>query len=187
MANCTLVTPSLEHLPSYKSALEGGWGPDNLRQAESAREHLAKIAQDPTLFLAQQDDPHALAGPVTLPDGSQVARLPGITRWIWDGEFCGSINLRWQRGTSALPPYVLGHIGFSVVPWKRRLGHATRALGLLLPQACAQGLEYVELTTAPDNIASQKMILANGGALIERFQKDAAYGSDEGLRFRIEF
>jgi predicted acetyltransferase len=124
---------------------------------------------------------------VTLPDGSQVTRLPGITRWIWDGEFCGSINLRWQHGTSALPSYVLGHIGFSVVPWKRRRGYATRALALLLPEARALGLDYVELTAAPDNIASQKTIVANDGKLIEHFRKDAAYGGDEGLRFRIVF
>jgi predicted acetyltransferase len=185
MADCTLVKPAREYLPSCKSALERGWGPDNLRAAESAREQLAKIAQDPQLFVEQQDDPLAHAGPVTLPDGSRAPRLPGITRWIWDGEFCGSINLRWQKGTSALPSYVLGHIGFSVVPWKRRLGYATRALALLLPEARLQGLDYVELTTAPDNIASQKTILANGGTLIERFRKDAAYGGDEGLRFRI--
>ncbi|MGD0142372.1 MAG: GNAT family N-acetyltransferase [Rhizomicrobium sp.] len=187
MLPCLLIKPALEYLPSYKSALERGWGPDNLREAEAAREHLARIATDAELFVALHDDPQALAGPVTLPDGSQVARLPGITRWLWDGEFCGSINLRWQNGTSALPSHVLGHIGFSVVPWKRRLGHATRTLALLLPEARAQGLEYVELTTAPDNIASQKVILANGGQVIERFRKAAAYGGDEGLRFRIVF
>jgi predicted acetyltransferase len=185
MTSCTLVKPTLEYIPAYKSALERGWGPDNLREVEAAREHLAKIAQDAALFVALHDDPLALAGPVTLPDGSQVARLPGITRWMWDGEFCGSINLRWQKGTSALPSYVLGHIGFSVVPWKRRLGHATRALALLLPEARAQGLDYVELTTAPDNIASQKVILANGGMFIERFRKAEAHGGDEGLRYRI--
>ncbi|CAN5236127.1 hypothetical protein BH09PSE6_BH09PSE6_01870 [soil metagenome] len=36
-----LVTPSLEHLPSYAAALERGWGPDNTRPLESAREQLA--------------------------------------------------------------------------------------------------------------------------------------------------
>jgi predicted acetyltransferase len=185
MSNRTLVKPSLEHLASYKSALERGWGPDNMREAEASREHLAKIAADPALFLALHDDLDALGGPVTLPDGSRVPRLPGITRWIWDGEFCGSINLRWQKGTSALPPHVLGHIGFSVVPWKRRLGHATRALALLLQKARAQGLDYVELTTSPDNIASQKTILANGGVFVEQFRKAAAYGSDESFRYRI--
>ncbi len=79
------------------------------------------------------------------------------------------------------------HIGFSIVPWKRKLGLAPRALALLLPEARAQGLDYVELTTAPDNIASQKVIIANGGKLIERFMKVAAYGGDAGLRFRIVF
>ena len=76
--------------------------------------------------MALLDDREAKRGPVTLPDGSQVPRLPGYRRWMWDGEFCGSIGFRWQPGTSALPPYVLGHIGYSVVPWKQRprLRHA---------------------------------------------------------------
>ena len=31
---------------------------------------------------------------MTLPDGSQVARLPSLRYWLWDGVFCGSIGLR---------------------------------------------------------------------------------------------
>ena len=187
MLKSELVKPCFEYLPSYKSALERGWGPDNYREREVAREQLAKIAADAETFLKQLDDPHALAGPVILPDGKQIQRLPGFNRWMWDGEFCGTFNFRWQNGTPELPPYVLGHIGFSVVPWKRKLGYATRGLALLLLEARAQGLGYVELTTSPDNIASQKTILANGGIFIERFTKNAAYGGDEGLRFRIVF
>ncbi len=38
------------------------------------------------------------------------------------------IGLRWQRGSEALPPYCLGHIGYAVVPWKQGRGYATRAL-----------------------------------------------------------
>ena len=68
-----------------------------------------------------------------------------------------------------MPPHVLGHIGFSVVPWKRRLGHATRALALLLPEARARGLGFVELTTEPENTASQRVIEKNGGRLVGRF------------------
>jgi len=53
-------------------------------------------------------------------------------------------------------------------------------------KARAHGLPYVELTTNPDNIPSQRVILANGGRLVERFRKAAAYGEDEALRFRID-
>jgi len=38
-----------------------------------------------------------------------------------------------------------------------------------------------------DNIASRRVIEANGGKLIERFHKPAAYGGAESLRFRISF
>ena len=105
---------------------------------------------------------------------------------MWDGELCGSIGLRWQPGTSALPPHVLGHVGYGVVPWKRGLGYATLALKLILPEAKAEGLEYVELTTEPGNVASQRVITANGGVLVERFVKTAQHHGGEALRFRIE-
>jgi predicted acetyltransferase len=104
---------------------------------------------------------------------------------MWDGEFCGAIGFRWQPGTSELPSYVLGHIGYSVVPWKRRRGYATLALRLLLEDVGKEGLDYVELTTDADNVASRRVIEANGGEVVERFFKDVAYGGAESLRFRI--
>src|SRR5438552_572384 len=141
-----LVWPAPEYLPSYRRALEQGWSPDNLRP-EAAAAELAHIARDPAGFLAAQVDREAKGPPITRPDGSQGKRLPGYHRWMWDGEFCGSIGFRWQPGTNELPPHVLGHIGFAVVPWKRRKGYATEALGRLLPDAKKEGLAYVELTT----------------------------------------
>lgn len=186
MASIALVKPSLVELPGYAAALSTGWSPHNLRQAEAAREHLAKIAVDATGFVASLDDPDARGEPITLPDGSRVARLPGITRWMWDGTFCGSIALRWQHGIETLPAHVLGHIGFGVVPWKRGSGFARQALALMLPLARLRGLPYVELTTNPSNLASQRVILACGGRLLERFAKLAVYGGGDELRFRID-
>jgi predicted acetyltransferase len=179
-----LVWPAAQHLPGYVHALQQGWSPDNLRP-QVALDELAKIAQDAEGFIAGQVDREATGPPVILPDGCAVPRLPGYSQWMWDGEFCGSIGLRWQVGTSELPAYCLGHIGYSVVPWKRGRGYATRALQLLLPQARAEGLAYVELTTDADNFASRRVIEANGGTSIERFYKPAAYGGAESLRFRI--
>ena len=180
-----LSKPSLDQLEGYAAALRRGWSPDNLGPAV-ADEQLLKIAQNPIAFIESLDDPEARGGPITLPDGSRTQRLPGFHRWLDDGEFCGSIGFRWQTGTSSLPPHALGHIGFSVVPWKRQRGYATRALALLLPEAKALGLDYVELTCDEDNIASRKVIETNGGALVERFTKAAAYGGAESLRFRID-
>jgi predicted acetyltransferase len=183
-----LVAPALDRLDQYAAALRrGGFWADNLRREASAHEELEKIARDPAGFVAGLEDPEAKGGPITLPDGSLVERLPSYRRWMWDdgGEFCGQIGFRWQPGSSDLPAYVLGHIGYSVVPSKRRLGHATRALGLLLPEARKEGLAHVELTTDIDNLPSQKVITNNGGTLVDRFTHSAAHGGGEALRWRI--
>jgi predicted acetyltransferase len=180
-----LVVPSLDRLPAYADALRRGFWSDNLRREESAREELARIAADPAAFVASLDDPEAKGPPITLPDGSTVPRLPGYRRWMWDDGFCGSVNFRWQRGTSDLPKHVLGHLGYAVVPWKQRRGYATKALALMLPQARQLGLAHVDLTTDPDNLPSQKVITANGGILVERFTKAAGHGGGETLLFRI--
>ena len=180
-----LVRPAQVHLASYVAALERGWSADNLRGIVAAQEELAKIEADADAFLDSLEDREAKGAPVKLPDGSSVARIPGIRRWLWDGDFCGSIGFRWQPGTTALPPHCLGHIGYAVVPWKQGRGYAKRALELLLPEARAQGLPFVEITTDPENIASQRVILANGGVLVEHFTQPPQFGSKPGLRYRI--
>ena len=179
-----LVWPAVQYLSSYIHALEQGWSPDNRRQ-QVAAEHLERIAEDSTRFLSEQVDREAKGPAVILPNACAVPRLPGFTQWIWDGEFCGVISLRWQPGTTDLPPYCLGHIGYSVVPWKRQRGYATRALRLMLPQARDEGLAFVELVADSDNIASQRVIEGNGGKLIEQFRKSEDEGGTDSLRFRI--
>lgn len=181
-----LVIPSPAHLDSYVAALRRGWSPDNVRGAAAAVEQLARIDADAPAFLAALDDRDAKGPPVKLPDGSEVRRIPGFVRWMWDGEFCGSIGFRWQPGTAALPAHVLGHIGYAVVPWKQGRGHASAALRQLLPEAAALGLPFVEITTEPDNVASQRVIEKAGGVLFERYTQPAAYGSKPGLRYRID-
>ena len=179
-----LVWPAKAYLSSYVDALQRGWSPDNFRP-QRAQDELRRIATDAERFLAEQVDREAKGSAITLPDGSTAPRLPGYVLWMWDGDFCGCIGLRWQPGTTALPPYCLGHVGYGVVPWKRQRGYAKRALQLLLPYARAEGLAYVELTTEIENHASVRVIEANGGVLIEQFRKPPAYGGTETLRYRI--
>lgn len=181
-----LVWPQIEHVPGYVAALEQGWSPSNVGGAAVTREELESIRRDAAAFVAGLVDRDPAGRMIKLPDGTSVPRLPGYRKWMWDGAFCGSIGLRWQRGTNTLPEYCLGHIGYGVVPWKRRRGYATRALRLLLTDARAEGLSYVEITTQPDNIASQRVITANGGILVERFVTLPALGASEELRYRID-
>ena len=179
-SNLWLVEPSRERLPSYAVALATGWSPNNITNVSA--EQLAAIRKDPDAFLAELT---RQGGTITLPDGAEVPRLPFIVRWMWDGEFSGSISLLWQAGSDELPPYVLGHVGYAVVPCKRGRGYATEALRLMLGEARSAGLARLQITTDPDNRASQRIIEINGGRLVEEFVNER-YGPGLRLRYVID-
>lgn len=164
-----LLRPTRAHLAAYDAALARGWSPDNLGPDRGA-EQRARIADDPDGVLAGFDDPTARAGPVILPDGTRVARLPSIRRFIWDDTFRGIISLRWTEDGAPLPPTCLGHIGYAVVPWARNRGFATRALRDMVALAPFYGLRCVEVTAAVDNPASARVIEKAGGRIVETFQ-----------------
>jgi predicted acetyltransferase len=180
-----LIRPSLEYLDGYADALRRGWSPDNMRP-QAGLEELHQVEADAQGFVASLTDRDARGAPITMPDGSKVARLPGFRLWLWDGEFAGNIGFRWQPGTSDLPPHVLGHIGYAVVPWKRGRGYGKEGLRLMLARAHAEGLAFVHITTDPDNLPSQRVIEANGGVLVERFTRGPQYGNTPALRYRID-
>ncbi len=179
-----LLEPSLTHLPALRGALERGWsfsprGPEAL---------LEESARDPEGFVAEQSDREGRLTTMTFPNGVTVERLPSYHRWLWDGEFCGSIGFRWRPGTEELPSHVLGHIGYGVVPWKRQRGYATAALAQMLDVIAPEGLRYVEVTASLDNTASRRVIERNGGRLVEEFDHVSVLdGALERLaRYRID-
>lgn len=180
-----LIRPTLEHLESYRSGLVRELSAGTAPYPDEAESQLTEIESDPEKFLARQEDRQALGGDVKLPDGTYVPRIPGISRLMWDGEACGRINFRWQNGTTDLPPECLGHIGYDVFTWKRNKGYATLALKLILPEAVALGMPFVELTTDPDNYFSQGVIKNNGGVFHEKFTLPPSRGGGESFRFRI--
>jgi predicted acetyltransferase len=185
MVSIELLKPSRAILDAYVQALKRGWAPETV-MPDAAERQLHAIAEDAEAFIRKLDDPEAKSGPILLPGGSTVPRLPGITRWIWDGEFCGRIGFRWKPGTEELPPTCLGHIGYAVVPWKQRRGYATRAVALMLNEARAVGLACVHIVADVENVPSQKVILASGGRLAGQFTKEPQLGGGQAMRFRID-
>ena len=99
----------------------------------------------------------------TLEDAPRPAgHVPCTTLWWVEGdEFLGRLAIRhrlteWLRNVG-------GHIGYDVRPSARRQGHATAMLRAALPVAHELGIDDVLLTCDVDNVASRKVIEANGG------------------------
>jgi predicted acetyltransferase len=176
----SLVVPSAALLDGYADALRAGWSPNTMQDVSA--DELEAVEADPDGFLRDLADE---SGTVKLADGSVAPRLPFRLFWIYDGDFCGAIGLRFRRGTEELPPHVPGHIGYSVVPWKRGRGYATRALALILPVARAEGMARVLVTCDADNVASKRVIEANGGTLIGLTPHDPETGKPK-LSYWIE-
>lgn len=166
--------PQLPMLESYADALRRGWSSNTVRDVSAIE--LAEIAADPAGFIEARQDAAPLTATIRLPDGREVPKLPGRIRWIWDGEFAGAINMRWMPDNAPLPPHVLGHVGYSVVPWKQGHRYARKALRHMLSEARDVGLTRIDITTDADNLPSQKVVLANGGRFEHAFH--SAYWGD---------
>lgn len=88
--------------------------------------------------------------------------VPSTTLWwVSEAEYLGRIAIR-HRLTPELRDYG-GHIGYDVRPSARRRGHATAMLAAALPVASGLGIDPALVTCDVDNIASRKVIEANGG------------------------
>jgi predicted acetyltransferase len=86
--------------------------------------------------------------------------------WIEDDRFLGRLAIR-HRLTPALEQ-AGGHIGYDVRPSARRHGHARARLAAALAIANdTLGIDEALLTCDEANIASQRVIQANGGRYID--------------------
>ena len=82
-------------------------------------------------------------------------------RWIVDGgQILGGIALRHESHQGVARA---GHIGFGIRPSARRRGLAAWALGRMLAEAKALGMERVLVMCEAGNIASAKTIESQGG------------------------
>jgi predicted acetyltransferase len=90
--------------------------------------------------------------------------VPSTNLWYVEGnEYYGRLAIRHR-----LTPFLRdigGHIGYDVRRSARRRGYATRMLREALPIARGLGIDSVLVTCDLDNVASRKVIEANGGVL----------------------
>lgn len=96
-------------------------------------------------------------------------------RWITDGsEMLGFVAIRHSLDNDFLRT-LGGHIGYSIRPSARRLGHATAALGLAVEHAGRLGLARVLVTCEHDNAGSARTIENNGGVLENQVEGKLRY------------
>ena len=68
-----------------------------------------------------------------------------------------------------------GHIHLGIAPWHRGNGYGTAMLALALDQCRSRGFSYVEIVPYKGNDAVVKVILRNGGVLVESFCEDGVW------------
>ncbi|MEV1331909.1 GNAT family N-acetyltransferase [Micromonospora costi] len=164
-----LIAPTVRLHAAWLEAHDE-WGPGlhedgfGLRPADEVR--------SPAGFAAWVARLSEQADPTTSP---AAGRVPCTYRWIVDaagdaaagasGEpaVLGGIALRHELNDFLLR--VGGHIGYGIRPSARRRGLATWALGEMLGEARAIGLDRVLVTCEEGNVPSAKTIERHGGVL----------------------
>ncbi|RYD40958.1 MAG: GNAT family N-acetyltransferase [Verrucomicrobiaceae bacterium] len=157
-----LVLPSARLQKSFIAAMEefadeGRCGDDSM------------IGKDMERFGAQWHTPKGFAALLAKLEAVRYTppheKFVCSTTWWWaeDDEFIGRIAVRHELNERLLEAG--GHIGYDVRRSRRREGHATRMLAAVLPETRKLGIEDVLITCAPANIASRRVIEANGGIL----------------------
>jgi predicted acetyltransferase len=101
-------------------------------------------------------------------------RVPATLYWTIVGKkFVGRLHLRHRLNKNLYK--MGGHIGYAVIPSERRKGYATEMLRLGLKKAKKLGIKKALLTCDETNIASRKVIEANGGKFINKTREEGVF------------
>lgn len=147
-----LVLPDIKYKESYLKALEE-------TKDEPGRSRFAEPATNQSFeefvahLIGQSEPANAVEG-----------KVPATTLWLVDNdEFIGRVQIRHELNDALRKDG--GHIGYIVRPSKRRMGYGTKILKLGIQRAKEMGINTILVTCDVTNIASSKIIQANGGAL----------------------
>ncbi|MGH6917264.1 MAG: GNAT family N-acetyltransferase, partial [Geminicoccaceae bacterium] len=159
LEQATLAKPATRHARSYLAALREGFrrGEQEIVSEQRVREIEADFAR----YLAAITDQR---GHITLATGERVRKVPFSLHWLCDGDaFIGEASIRHQLNAHLRQEG--GHIGYGIRPSRRGLGYGKRILALALLECRRLGIERVLVTCLDANVASAKIIEANGGRL----------------------
>lgn len=84
-----------------------------------------------------------------------------------DNKIVGMVNVRYKIPQAYLDTWA-SHIGYSIRPTERNKGYAKEALYLALQEEKRLGEKDIIMCCYVDNIASNKVILSQGGEFIEQ-------------------
>lgn len=171
-----LVKPSIKYMDSYIAACreyaEAGLNEYDGFRGENPTSELIK-----TLLLRYENESRGIG----LPEGW----VPSSVFWLVDNdEYIGSGNIR-HALTEQLMKFG-GHIGYEIRPSKWGQGYGTMQLKLLLIEAAKLGIKSALLTCSAGNVASIKVIVKNGGVLIDCVNNIIDVHERPTYRYRIE-
>ena len=149
----------MRHARSYVAALREGFRRG--AQETVSERRIRQIEADFAAYIAAMTEQ---TGRIRLPTGEVVPKVPFSVFWLVEGDaFIGEANVRHQLNTYLLKEG--GHVGYGIRPSRQRQGYGRLILALALEECRRLGLERVLLTCLQDNVASARIIEANGGEL----------------------
>jgi predicted acetyltransferase len=170
LEQAVLVPPAPRHARSYVAALREGFRRGEQEIVSEPR--VRQIEADFAGYLAVITDRR---GHITLASGERVRKVPFSLHWLCEGDaFIGEASIRHQLNAHLLQEG--GHIGYGIRPSCRGQGYGKRILALALAECRRLGLERVLVTCLDANIASAKIIEANGGRLENVIQAPSGNG-----------
>jgi predicted acetyltransferase len=164
-----LITPSIQYITTYREALH-----EFILESEYPSSIVEALSNLPAEIERLQNLDKSNA---------QSRAVPQSVLWLMsDEKYVGTIIIRHQA--SGRTPEIASHIYYEIRPSERGKGYGTLMLRLGLAVALRLGIKHPILSCYEDNVASLKIIEANGGRLLERHV--IADSEGERVMFRFE-
>ena len=155
----SLVLASTAYREDYVRALREGF-----RRGDGAARKPGEIDEIEADFDSFFKALTIKVGDVVLPNGTVIPRVPSDVCWLVDGEtLIGEASVRYRLNDFLMQ--VGGHVGYGIRPKYQRRGFGKLILRLALDRLRDSGVGRALVTCYDHNIASAKVIEANGGVL----------------------